>query len=217
MNIDGLGTQLITLLLEKGLIRDSADLYYLEKDALAALDRMGERSAQNLLDAIEASKSAGLERLIYAFGIRQVGEGAAEAVAAKLRTLDACFDAGPEDFAAIQDIGEITAESLCEFFASEEARLLTERLVAAGVLTVAVKEAPKDTLKGLTFVLTGTLPTLTRDEASERIKAAGGKVSGSVSKKTSFVVAGEEAGSKLTKAKELGIPVIDEEALLKML
>jgi DNA ligase (NAD+) len=217
MNIDGLGTQLIALLLENGLIRDAADLYTLKAEDVARLERMGEKSADNLIRAIDASKTAGLERLIFAFGIRQVGESAAEAVAAKFRTLDACFAASFEDFASIPDIGDVTAENLCAFFASPEAQALADRLKDAGLLLEAVKAPAADTLAGLTFVLTGTLPTLSRDEASERIKAAGGKVSGSVSKKTSFVVAGEAAGSKLTKASELGIPVIDEEALLQML
>lgn len=217
MNVDGLGTQLITLLLDKGLISDAADLYTLRAEDVAALERMGEKSAENLISAIEASKSAGLERLIYAFGIRQVGESAAEAVASKFRTLDACFAASHEDFASIADIGEITADNLCAYFASDEAKIFAKKLLKAGVLTYAVKESPKETLASLTFVLTGTLPTLTRDEASELIRAAGGKVSGSVSKKTSFLVAGEEAGSKLTKAQALGVPVIDEQALLEML
>ena len=217
MNVDGLGVQLIALLLEKELIRDAADLYYLNAEEIAQLERMGEKSAQNLIDAIEASKMAGLERLIYAFGIRQVGEAAAEAVASRFRTLDACFAASFEDFSSIPDIGSITAQNLCEFCASDEARALTERLRAAGVLFDAVKAPASDRLTGLTFVLTGTLPTMSREEASELIKAQGGKVSGSVSKKTSYVVAGEAAGSKLTKATELGIPVIDENALLRML
>jgi len=217
MNIDGLGTQLIALLLNEGLIEGPADLYFLKKEEIAKLDRMGEKSADNLIDAIEASKGAGLERLIFAFGIRQVGESAAEAVAAKFRTLDACFDASFDDFASIPDIGDITAENLCAFFASVSARELRERLREAGVLFDAVKEPASEQLAGLTFVLTGTLPTMSRDEAAEKIKAAGGKVSGSVSKKTSYVVAGEAAGSKLTRANELGIPVIDEETLLSML
>ncbi len=217
MNIDGLGTALISQLLEAGLIHDAADLYYLEAAPVAELERMGQKSADNLIAAIEASKTAGLERLIFALGIRQVGESAAEAVAARFRTLEACFAATPSDFSAIPDIGEITAANLTEYFASEEAKSLAARLTAAGVLTEAVKQPPAETLAGLTFVLTGTLPTLSRDEASEKIKAAGGKVSGSVSKKTSYVVAGEAAGSKLTRAGELGIPVIDEAALLAML
>lgn len=217
MNIDGLGEQVVSALLENGLISDASDLYTLRADEVARLERMGEKSADNLIRAIDASRSSGLERLLFALGIRQVGESAAEAVAARFRTLDACMAATFDDFAEVPDIGPITASGLCEFFADGENRALIERLREAGVLFDAVKEAPRDTLAGLTFVLTGTLPTLSRDEASERIKAAGGKVSGSVSKKTSYVVAGEAAGSKLTKANELGIPVIDEETLLTML
>ena len=217
MNVDGLGTQLIGALLEAELIRDAADLYFLRAEDVAALERMGEKSAENLMAAIEASKSAGLERLVYALGIRQVGEAAAEAVAKKFRTLDACFAASFEEFAAINDIGEITAGNLTEYFAAPGARAFCDRLIAAGVKTEAVKEASSDRFAGMTFVLTGTLPHLTRDEAGEKIKAMGGKVSGSVSKKTTYVVAGEAAGSKLTKANELSIPVIDEEELLRMI
>ena len=217
MNVDGLGEQIVSSLLSAGLIKDAADLYTLRREEVAALERMGDTSAENLIGAIEASKSAGLERLLYALGIRQVGEGAAEAIASRFRSLDACMAASFDDFAAVPDIGPITAAGLCEFFATSENIAFIEKLRDAGVLFDAVKEAPRDTLAGKTFVLTGTLPTLSRDEASEKIKAAGGKVSGSVSKKTSYVVAGEAAGSKLTKANELGIPVIDEETLLKML
>ena len=217
MNIDGLGVQVVSALLENGLIKDASDLYTLRAEDVARLERMGEKSAENLIDAINTSRKAGLERLLFALGIRQVGESAAEAVAARFRTLDGCLNATFDDFAAVPDVGPITASGLCEFFADGENRALIERLRDADVLFDAVKEAPKDTLAGLTFVLTGTLPTLSRDEASEMIKAAGGKVSGSVSKKTSYVVAGEAAGSKLTKANELGVPVIDEDTLLKML
>ncbi|MBQ7377313.1 MAG: NAD-dependent DNA ligase LigA [Clostridia bacterium] len=218
MNIDGLGPAVIALLLEADLIHDAADLYTLTAEQIAPLERMGEKSAQNLIAAIEASKSAGLERLLFALGIRQVGEVAAAAIAARFGTLDAVMTASYEDFSAIDDVGEITASNLVEFFADEATRALIDRLVAAGVSTAAVAAAPTaDTLAGLIFVLTGTLPTVTRDEAGKKIKAAGGKVVSSVSKKTSYVLAGEEAGSKLTKAKELGIPVIDEEAFLKML
>jgi DNA ligase (NAD+) len=178
---------------------------------------MGKKSAENLISAIEDSKSRGLERLLYALGVRQVGEVAAESIAAKFRTLDALFSASTEDFMGVEDIGEITARELTEYFADESTRELCEKLKAAGVHTDAVAEPKLDTLAGLTFVLTGTLPTMTRDEASELIKKHGGKVSGSVSKKTSYVVAGEEAGSKLTKAKDLGVTVIDEAALVEML
>ena len=217
MNIDGLGPQVVDLLIREGRISDIADLYTLTVEDVEPLERMGRKSAENLISAIEASKSRGLERLLFALGVRQVGEVAAESIAAKMRTLEACFAATAEDFAAVRDIGEVTAAALCEFFADDATRALCDRLIAAGVLTEAVAEKPADTLAGLTFVLTGTLPTMTREDASERIKAAGGKVVGSVSKKTSYVVAGEEAGSKLTKANDLGVPVIDESALLEML
>jgi DNA ligase (NAD+) len=146
-----------------------------------------------------------------------VGEAAAAQIAARFGTLDRVMEATEEEFLSVEDIGEVTAESLVEFFRSEETARFVEKLKAAGVSTEAVKKQTGDALQGLTFVLTGTLPTLTRDEASDLIKAAGGKVSGSVSKKTSFVVAGTEAGSKLTRATELGIPVLDEDALRAML
>ena len=217
MNIDGLGPQMVDLLLGAGKISDITDLYRLRVEDLIDLDRMGQKSAENLVRAIERSKEAGLERLLYAFGIRQVGEVAAEQIARRFGTLEALFDADIEDFSHMDDIGAITANYLFEFFHDESTRELCDTLTAFGVRTDAVKAYTGQSLVGLTFVLTGTLPTMTRDEASERIKAAGGKVSGSVSKKTSYVVAGTEAGSKLTKAQQLGVPVIDEAALLGML
>ena len=217
MNIDGLGPQVVDLLIREGRISDISDLYTLTVEEVETLERMGRKSAENLIAAIEASKTRGLERLLFALGVRQVGEVAAEAIAARMRTLDACFAATAEDFAAVKDIGEITAAALVDFFADSATHALCDKLSALGVLTEAVAEKPADTLAGLTFVLTGTLPTMSRDEASALIKRAGGKVSGSVSKKTSYVVAGEEAGSKLTKANELGVTVIDEASLLEML
>ena len=217
MNIDGLGERIVLALLEGNLIADSADLYKLSVSDVAQMERMGEKSAQNLISAIEDSKERGLERLLFAFGVRQVGESAAEAIAAHFGSLAACLDAKEEDFAAITDIGDITAGHLFRFFHNDEALSLIARLEEAGVSTLAKKEKPSDKLKGKTFVLTGTLPHMTRDEAAEKIKAAGGKVSSSVSSKTSFVVAGEEAGSKLTKAKTLGVPILDEEGLLSLL
>ena len=217
MNIDGLGPQIIDLLIENDLISDASDLYSLCVDDVKGLERMGEKSAQNLINAISASKNAGLERLLCALGIPNVGEVAAETLAKKFRTLDACMSATVEDLVSIDDFGEITAKSVLNYFARPATIDLCEKLKNAGVLCEALKEAASDKLAGLTFVLTGTLPTLSRDEASEMIKAQGGKVSGSVSKKTSYVVAGEAAGSKLTKAQELGVTVIDEEALLEML
>ena len=217
MNIDGLGPQIIELLIENDLITSAADLYTLRADEIQNLDRMGEKSAQNLINAIENSKSAGLERLLCALGIPNVGEVAAEALAAKFRTLDACMCATRDDLVAINDFGEITADCVLNFFARPKNIELCDRLKATGVLCDAVKEAASDKFAGLTFVLTGTLPTLSRDEASEMIKAQGGKVAGSVSKKTSYVVAGDAAGSKLTKARDLGVTVIDEDELRRMI
>ena len=217
MNIDGLGPQVVELLLREGKIRSITDLYTLTVEDIEDLDRMGRKSAENLVSAIADSKNRGLERLLFALGVRQVGEVAAENIAARLRTLEACMDASFDDYAAIDDIGDITATTLVEFFADDNNRQLCYKLIELGLCTEA-KAGPKaDKLAGLTFVLTGTLPTMSRDEASALIKANGGKVSGSVSKKTSYLVAGEDAGSKLTKAKELGIVIIDETKLLEMI
>lgn len=217
MNIDGLGPQVVELLLSNEKIKDIADLYTLKVEDIEGLDRMGKKSAENLVSAIEASKSRGLEKLLFALGIRQVGEVAAEEIAGRMRTLDNLYNATFEDFVAIKDIGDITATALVEFFASPDTRELLDRLSSLGVSTEAKGEERGNLFEGLTFVLTGTLPTMTRDEASEIIKKNGGKVSGSVSKKTSYVLAGEEAGSKLTKAKDLGVKIIDESAFLDML
>lgn len=217
MNIDGLGPQVVELLLSAGKIKDIADLYTLTVEDIEGLDRMGKKSAENLVNAINESKNRGLERLLFALGIRQVGEVAAEEIAGKMRSLDNLFEATFEDFSSIKDIGGITATALVEFFADPSTRELCQKLISLGVKTDAVGEEKGEKFAGLTFVLTGTLPTMTRDEASALIKKEGGKVSGSVSKKTSYVVAGEEAGSKLTKAKELGVKIIDEATLLSMI
>lgn len=218
MDIDGLGPQIVELLVKEGLVQDVSDLYALTAEQIAGLDRMGERSAANLIAAIEKSKEAGLERLLFALGIRQVGAVAGEALAARFGNMEGCLAADAEAFAAVPDIGSITAENLTAYFARADVRALISRLAAAGVRMEAVNAAPQDDrFAGKTFVLTGTLPTMTRDEASRLIKAAGGKTAGSVSKKTDYVLAGEEAGSKLTRAKELGVPVIDEETFLAML
>ena len=214
MNIDGLGPQVVELLLSAGKIKGIADLYELRAEDIEGLERMGKKSAENLISAIEKSKSRGLERLLFALGVRQVGEVAAEEIARKFRTLDALFGASFEDFLAVNDIGEITATALVEFFADPATRALCDKLSSLGVRTEAVGEERGKLLEGLTFVLTGTLPTMTRDEASSLIKINGGKVSGSVSKKTSYVVAGDEAGSKLTKAREIGVKVISEIELI---
>lgn len=217
MNIDGLGPQIVEALLKNQLISDAADLYALRVEELAELERMGEKSAKNLVDAIDRSRTAGLERLIYALGIRNVGEVAAAALAKRFGTLEACRMATVEELCALDDFGQITAECVVNFFSHPQNVELCEKLTVAGLLTVSTAAPTEDFFAGLTFVLTGTLPTMTRDEASALIKAAGGKVSGSVSSKTSFVVAGDAAGSKLTKARALGVSVIDEETLLKML
>ena len=217
MNIEGLGPQIIELLISAGLVRTAPDLYELKPEQLVSLERMGELSARNLTDAISRSKTAGLERLIYALGIRNIGEVAAAAMAARFGTLDGCIAATYDELCSIEDFGDITARCVLNFFSHPQNIELCRRLTAAGLVTESTAKKSDDTLVGQTFVLTGTLPNMTRDEASALIKAHGGKVSGSVSKKTSYVVAGEEAGSKLTKARELGVAVIDEAALLSML
>ena len=217
MNIDGLGPQIVELLISNGLIKDAADLYYLKADQIESLERMGEKSAKNLMLSIENSKSAGLERLVYALGIRNVGEVAGAALAQRFGDLHKLMDATVEELCQIEDFGEITARCVVDFFSHPQNRALCERLVEAGLVTVSVAEPVGDKFLGATFVLTGTLPTMSRDEASALIRAAGGKVSGSVSKKTTYVVAGEAAGSKLTKAQSLGVAIISEEELLRML
>ena len=217
MNIEGLGPQVVEALLAAKLICNVADLYTLKAEEIASLERMGEKSANNLIAAIENSKSAGLERLIFALGIRSIGEVAATALAARYKTLENCFSATREELIGIEDFGEITADYVLNYFSHEPNVALCRRLIELGLVTEAVAAPTGDKLAGLTFVLTGTLPDMTRDEAAARIKAAGGKVVGSVSKKTSYVVAGEEAGSKLTKAQSLGVPVIDQDAMLAMI
>ena len=217
MNIDGLGPQIVELLLREGLIGDVSDLYTLNVEDVAELERMGEKSAKNLISAIENSKSAGLERLIYALGIRNIGEVAGAALAKRYKTLDALIGATKEELCAIEDFGEVTADCVIDFFSHAKNVELCHKLSSLGLVTEAVAAPVGDKLSGLTFVLTGTLPTMSRDEAAALIKAAGGKVSGSVSSKTSYVVAGEAAGSKLTKAQNLGVKIIDEAELLEML
>ncbi len=217
MNIEGLGPQIVELLLSAGLVRTAPDLYCLTAEQLVPLDRMGELSAKNLVAAIGRSKSAGLERLIYALGIRNIGEVAAAAMAARFGTLERCLTATYDELCGIEDFGDVTAQCVLNFFSHPQNIELCRRLTEAGLVTSATAKKADDSLGGMTFVLTGTLPTMTRDEASALIKEHGGKVSGSVSKKTTYVVAGEEAGSKLTKARDLGVNVIDEAALLAML
>ena len=222
MDIDGMGPRVVKLLLENGHIESPADIYYLKAEDIAALPRMGERSAKNLIDAIEKSKSRGPARLLCALGIRHTGESASEAVINRFGSVDALFELTEDDLLTVEDIGEVTAHSITEFFALPETRELFDRIKAAGVVTElnegeGASLRSSSVLEGLTFVLTGKFPVMSRDEATELIKANGGKVSGSVSKKTSYVVAGEDAGSKLTKAEQLGITVISEEKLFEMI
>ena len=181
---------------------------------MAQLERMGKRSAKKLLAALEKSKEQDLSRLIYAFGIRQVGQKAGKILAARFQTLENLQNATLEELTAVDDIGEITAQSILDWMASPQSRHLIDRLREAGVNMTAAEQGSDRRFEGMTFVLTGTLEKFTRDEASEMIEARGGKSSGSVSKKTTYVVAGEAAGSKLRKAQELGVPVLDEEQFL---
>ena len=217
MDIEGLGPQLVEALLGAGLIRSAADLYTLKAQDIAQMERMGDKSAANLIAAIEKSKTAGLERLIFALGIRNIGQVAAAALARRFGTLEACFDATVEVLCEIEDFGQITAECVTDYFSHPQNRALCQRLIDAGLLTSSTAVTLDERFAGMTFVLTGTLPTMSRDEASELIRQRGGKVSGSVSKKTTYVVAGEAAGSKLTKAQTLGVTVIDEATLLNMI
>ena len=216
MNIEGLGPQIVNALLENGLIKNCADLYLLTVEQVANIERMGNKSAKNLINSIENSKNAGLERLIYALGIRNIGEVAAESLAGRYKTLDALMLATHEELCEIQDFGEITADCVVDFFSHEQNIELCQKLIDLGLNTSSTFVQLDARFEGLTFVLTGTLPSMSRDAASTMIKDRGGKVSGSVSSKTSYVLAGDDAGSKLQKAKNLGITVIDEEEFLKM-
>jgi DNA ligase (NAD+) len=219
MDIEGLGERLVDQLVDLDLVRTPADLYALDAQRLAALDRMAEKSAANITAAIGKSKNTTLARLIYSLGIRNVGESTARDLAAHFGSLDALMQAGIDDLQQVADVGPVVAESVAQFFAEPHNREVISGLVAAGVLYE--KAAPRPVANGAAagkiFVLTGTLPGLTRDDAKARIEAAGGRVTGSVSKKTDFVVAGAEAGSKLEKALELGVNVLDEHGLLALL
>jgi DNA ligase (NAD+) len=219
MDIEGLGDKLIDQMVDNGLVHSPADLYGLTVEALAGLDRMGEKSAQNLIAAIDQSRQTTLARFIFALGIRNVGEATARDLAQHFGNLDGIIDADVAALQLVPDVGPVVAASIVAFFKESHNREIIARLQAAGLQWVEGDPAdsgPKP-LAGKTLVLTGTLPTLKRDDAKAMIEAAGGKVAGSVSKKTDFVVAGEEAGSKLEKALELGVPVIDEAELLKLL
>ncbi len=217
MNIDGMGDALVNQLTERGLVKNVADIYKLTKANLLSLERMGEKSAQNILDEIEASKKLPLERVIYGLGIRMVGERTAQFLAEHFGSMEDFEKAGVEELQNVNEVGPRIAESIVEFFSIAANRKLIERLREADLKLTGQKKERGTKLAGKTFVLTGTLAHLTRDEARKMIEDAGGKVTGSVSKKTDYVVAGADAGSKLDKAKELGLEVIDEKGLSELL
>ncbi|MBE0472708.1 NAD-dependent DNA ligase LigA [Rhodoferax sp.] len=219
VEVEGLGDKLVDQLVDAGIINTLPDLYRLGFTALANLPRMADKSAQNMLDALEKSKQTSLPRFLFGLGIRHVGEATAKALARHFGKLDAIMDASEEDLLAVADVGPIVAKSIRTFFDQAHNREVLEQLRACGVTWPEGEPAPvaPQPLSGQTFVLTGTLPTLGREQAKALIEAAGGKVAGSVSKKTSFVVAGTEAGSKLDKARELGVAVLDEDQLKEML
>ncbi|MDE3163514.1 MAG: NAD-dependent DNA ligase LigA, partial [Acidobacteriota bacterium] len=235
MNIEGFGDAVVEQLLDKGLVHSVAGVYTLDADRLALLQKevtrkkkdggqetkverlLGPVEITKLLAQIEGSKKAGLARVLMGLGIRFVGERTAELLAEEFGSSDALMAASVEELERVEEVGPRIAEAIREFFAQAKNRELVEHLRAAGVEMTAEKKQRSTQLAGLTFVLTGTLPTMTREEAEARIVAAGGKAVGSVSKKTSYVVAGSEAGSKLEKARALGVPVLDEAELLKLL
>lgn len=217
MDIEGLGPSVVRALIGQGLIRDVADLYRLSTEKIAEIERMGEKSAGNLIAAIEASKQNDLARLLYALGIHEIGQKAAKLLTEHFGSLDAILGADEEQLRTIDGFGDVMARNVFLFFQNKETLELIDRLKEYGVNTKSLSESKGDLLKSLTFVLTGTLPSLSREEATAMIEAQGGKVSSSVSGKTSFVVAGEAAGNKLIKAQQLKIPIIDESDLLTML
>ena len=217
MDIEGMGEQSSEQFVKEGLIGSIADLYDLTQEQIAALERKGEKSAAKLVAAIETSKQRGLARLLYGFGIRHIGERGAQQLAETFGSMRRLLEATFEELTAIPDIGEGMAQSVLAFFSHEQTQRQLARLAAAGVDMTQEQSKQGSTLLGKTFVLTGTLPTLTREQAKALIEAQGGKVTGSVSKKTSYVVVGEEAGSKLARAQELQVPLLDEDALINLL
>lgn len=219
MDIEGLGEKLVDQLVEANLVHTLADIYTLDLPTLSNLDRMGEKSAQNILDALAHSKQTTLARFIYALGIRNVGEATAKDLAKHFGKLSALMNASTEDLLSVNDVGPVVAESIINFLGEQHNQEVISALLAAGITWPETdgKQVATGQLAGKTFVLTGTLPNLSRDEAKEKIEAGGGKVSGSVSKKTDYVVAGADAGSKLDKAQELGVQILDEAALMALL
>lgn len=217
MDIDGLGTAIVEQLIAADMLHSAADLYYLDREKVEKLDRMGKQSTDNLLKAVENSKNNDLWRLINAFGIRQVGAKAAKVLARTFGSLDAIMQATEEELQEVPDIGTITAKNLVDWFSEAQSQEMIARLRDAGVNFQSREQQVDNRLAGMTFVLTGALSLFTRDEASAKIEQLGGKTASSVSKKTTYVIAGENAGSKLKKANELGIPVLSEQDFLNMI
>lgn len=220
MNIEGMGEQLVEQLVERGMVHGLAGVYALTQEQIASLERMGGKSAANVIKAIEASKKTPLARIIFALGMRYVGERTAQLLADHFRGIEAMRAATREELEEVEEVGPRISEAIQDFFAAERNIEMLAQLAAAGVVMQMEGPPPVKTdqrFKGQTFVLTGTLPNLTRDEAAARIEALGGKVAGSVSKKTNYVIAGEKAGSKLDKASELGVPILDEAGLLELI
>ena len=217
MDIEGLGSSIVDALIEKGYLKSPADIYYLELNQLQSLWQKGDVAAKKLLAAIESSKSQDLSKLIYALGIRQVGAKTGKSLANAFGDLDKLSTASVEDLVQLEDIGEITARSIADWFSQAQSQHMVQRLRQAGVNFASKRVILDNRFAGLTFVLTGALTKFTRDEATEKIELLGGKAAGSVSKKTSYVVVGENAGSKEKKARELGIPILSEDEFLEMI
>jgi DNA ligase (NAD+) len=219
MDIEHLGEKMADQLVDRGLVRDVADIYSLTFEQVVGLERMAKKSAENLLNAIERSKSRPLSRVIFALGIRHVGEALARSLAMHFGSMDALMNASEEELLQVEDIGPIVAKSISDFFRQEANRRVVERLKEAGVTMTEKKEerSVAEEFAGKTFVFTGALRAMTRDKAQEIVVSFGGKAGSSVSRKTDYVVAGEEAGSKLAKARELGVKVISEDEFLAMI
>jgi DNA ligase (NAD+) len=217
MDIEGLGEKLVEQLVENDTVKTPADIYELDAVTLAALERMGEKSASNVVHAIQRSRNTTLARFIFALGIRNVGESTARDLARAFGDIQALMNANEDRLQQVPDVGPVVARSIAAFFEEPHNREVVSKLLDAGIRWADVPVPAAGRLAGKTFVLTGTLPTLTREQAAARIEGAGAKIAGSVSKKTSYVVAGADPGSKYDRARELGIPVLDEEGLLHLL